>query len=137
MATEKKVEKTDRSFLKTGKPPAAKGLKKSTPLGGQAGEICYGCGTEIPAKAHPDLPPTSVIGIMNAKDVDDGWTVIDNPSTAAAEDGESYVGVPVCLACHKDPQHRTAHPLKVHFFERIGGTPKMALIMAGSMGIQG
>lgn len=137
MATEKKVETTDRSFLKTGwtKPP--KGLKKSTPNGGGPGEICYGCGTEIPAVEHPKLPPNSVIGILNVKDFEEGWTMIDNPGGAAGEDGEKYVGVPVCHLCHQDPAHRVAHPLKVHFFERKGSVPKIALITAGSFGIGG
>lgn len=137
MATEKKVEKTDRSFLKTGKPMASKGIKKAMPNAGTPGEICYGCGSEIIPAAHPSLPPTSVIGVINAKDVDDGWTMIDNPAGNTGEDGEKYVGVPVCLLCHRDPQHRTAHPLKVHFFERVGATPRIALMMAGSMGIGG
>lgn len=135
MAETKKAERTDRSFLKTG-AAAPKG-KKTTGVKAQAGEICYGCGATIDPPEHPALPPTSVVGIINTKDLEDGWTMIEHPTGEAGEDGEKYVGVPVCLACHRDPAHRSAHPLKVHFFERRGNAPKLALLMAGSNTIGG
>ncbi len=124
-----------RKSMKSG-ATAPKGLKKSTPAA-QAGELCYGCGATINPPEHPSLPPTSVLGVMHEEDVDDGWTVIDNPSPDAAEDGQSYVGVPVCIPCHQDPAHRTAHPLKCHFFERRGSAAKIGLMLAGSMNVQG
>lgn len=126
-----------RKSMKSGATAPKGALKKSTAFGGEAGEVCYGCGTEIPVREHPALPPTSVIGVMHAEDVDAGWTTIDNPSPDAAEDGQSYVGVPVCIPCHQDPAHRTAHQLKCHFFERKGSAAKIGLMLAGSMGIQG
>ena len=131
-----KKEKTDRAFLKPGRPVPKGGLRKTT-VQAKAGELCYGCGAVIQPPAHPQLPPTSVVGVINTKDLEDGWTSIDHPSGETAEDGEKYVGVPVCLACHRDPGHRSAHPLKVHFFERVGNAPKVALMLAGSMSVQG
>jgi hypothetical protein len=134
MAEKKQV--TDRSFLKTG-AAAPKGALKKAGARAAAGEVCYGCGTVINLPEHPSLPPTSVVGILNAKDFEDGWTKIDHPTGDAAEDGERYAAVPVCIPCHVDPAHRTAHPLKVHFFERRGNAATIGLLMAGSMNIQG
>jgi hypothetical protein len=121
--------------------PAPKGLKKA---GFQAaeGEVCYGCGQTIqPAPTlppeYPPLPPTSVVGVMHEEDVDAGWTTIEHPTGEAGEDGQKYVAVPVCIPCHVDPAHRTAHQLKCHFFERRGNASKIGLMLAGSMGIQG
>jgi hypothetical protein len=131
----KDKNKTDRSFLKTGATPP-KGLKKAG-FRAAEGEICYGCGAIINPPPHPDLPATSVVGILHVEDFEDGWTKIDHPTGEAGEDGQKYVAVPVCIACHKDPAHRSAHPLKVHFFERRGNGPKIALLMAGSFNIQG
>lgn len=126
-----KAEKTDRSVLKSGKAPDAKGLKKAKAAPAE-GEICYGCGAlSSAANPHP------VVGVINSADLDDGWTSIDNASGEPGEDGEQYVGVPVCGACHRDPQHRSAHPLKVHFFERKGNSAKFGIMTAGSFGIQG
>lgn len=114
------------------KEAAAKvGLKKSQPMGA-AGEICAGCGSQ-----STEASPFPVIGVMNSHDVPDGVTVIDNPSSDSAEDGESYVGVVACDACWRDPAHRTLNTLKVHFFERKGNAPKIGLMLAGSANVQG
>lgn len=124
-----KAEKTDRSVLKSGKAPESKGLKKAKAAPAE-GEICYGCGSlSSAANPHP------VVGVLNRTDLDDGWTVLDNDSPG--EDGETYVGVPVCDACWRNPEHRSAHPLKVHFFERKGNSAKVGLLTAGSFGIGG
>lgn len=105
-------------------------LKKSKPLG-SAGEKCFGCGAVSSDGQHP------IIGVINKKDINDSATVIDNPSEDAAQDGQHYVGVPVCDNCWKDPRHRTANPLKCHFFERKGNVPKIGLMLAGSFDLGG
>ena len=114
------------------KEAAAKAsLKKGKPMG-SAGEVCAGCGA-----VSTEGAPFPVLGIMNERDVPAGATVIDNPNTDSADDGENYVGVAVCDACWRDPAHRTGDPLKVHFFERKGNAAKIGLMLAGSANIQG
>jgi len=81
-------------------------------------ETCYGCGAK--AESHP------IIGVVNKDDVKAGTAVLENP-----DEGSDFVGVPVCAACHVDPEHRTAHDLKAHFFSAGPGAIR-ALVMAGS-----
>jgi hypothetical protein len=87
-------------------------------------EICYGCGAK--AEQHP------ILGVMNKADVKRGATIIPNPAEASP-----FVGVPVCKLCHEDPEHRTVHALKCHFFSRGGKREVMGLVMAGSADIGG
>lgn len=104
--------------------------KKST-LRGSAGEECFGCG----AMSGDD--PFPVIGVIHERDAVNAATSIDHPTGEPGEDGEKYVAVPVCKACHEDPAHRTKNALKVHFFERKGNTAQIGLMLAGSMNLQG
>ena len=108
----------------------AKGEKASGSRAGSS-ETCGGCGAEV-APAPTGQAPTSVLAVMHKDDVPEGATTIDNPDT-----NSDFVGVVVCLACHRDPAHRSKSPLKAHFFERVGNTPKVALMMAGSSDING
>lgn len=58
----------------------------------------------------------------------------EHPMVAVVRDGDHFVNVPVCKACHEDPAHRTS-PIKGHFFPRQHRTA--ATIAAGSGDIQG
>lgn len=90
-------------------------------------ETCYGCGAE--AESHP------IVGVLNSGDVDpkfDKKSIIANP-----DGGSVFVGVPVCAACHQDPEHRDEHDLKCHFFDRSSASIARALVMAGSSSIGG
>lgn len=104
--------------------------KKST-LRGSAGEECFGCG------AMSGDEPHSIVGVIHERDAVDATTSIDHPTGEPGEDGENYVAVPVCKACHVDPAHRTKNALKVHFFERKGNSAQIGLMLAGSLNLQG
>lgn len=86
-------------------------------------ERCYGCGAE--AEKHP------IVGVAHAQDVEAGTDVLKNPN-----DASNFVGVHVCKDCHVNPEHRTAHALKCHFFER-GEKALVGMILAGSENIGG
>lgn len=64
-------------------------------------EVCEGCGATAPH--HP------IVGITSK--------------------GGVFVSVPVCIACWRDPAHRTT-PIKAHFFRREDAD--RALARAGS-----
>lgn len=94
-------------------------------------EQCYGCDADA-KEQHP------VIGVINKKELDTAVAFIANPkgTNAKGEDGEHYVGVPVCKACHEDPAHRTVRSLKCHFFYRTDKDAVLvALIRAGSLNL--
>jgi len=139
MATSKKAPERAKGKAVSRKAQRAKAGKAS------GAELCYGCG-DAAKPGQIDLTQRRVIveaqhpviGVINERDVDDSFGhVVENPTEDTGPDGEFYVGVPVCRACHVDPQHRRLRPLKCHFFERVGNTHKMALIAAGSSDIGG
>ena len=103
-------------------------------------EKCYGCGAETKEAQKVEngeivtyFEKHPIVGVVNKADVEEGTAVLENP------DAESvFVGVLVCKECHENPEHRTAHALKCHFFERTSQKQiRMALILAGSEDIGG
>lgn len=99
---------------------------------GAAGEVCAGCGAVAEEGA-----PFPVIAVLHEQDAAKLTTVVDHPTGEPGEDGQNYVGAPVCDACWRDPAHRSKNALKCHFFERKGNAAQIGLMLAGSFNIQG
>lgn len=77
-------------------------------------ETCYGCG--VKAEAHP------FVGVMANRDIEGREGV-----------GSGFADVPVCAACHTDPEHR-ARGLKAHFFPREARRAGVALAGSSTLG---
>jgi hypothetical protein len=86
-------------------------------------EKCAGCGI-----AAREGQAAAIVAVMNEEDAARSLgTVIGSPSA------KGFVAVPVCRACHEDPEHR-AVPIKGAFFPRAQA--RRAVAAAGYSGIQ-
>jgi hypothetical protein len=93
-------------------------------------EKCAGCGIaarveENGSGGHP------VVCMMNKDDVA-ALDHVDETSGQSEASKRGFVHVPVCKACHENPEHRV-FPLKGHFFMRDQAAS--ALVHAGSNAI--
>ena len=79
-------------------PPEVDDMLSGTALDAAGHEVCAGC--EAVAPRHP-------------------WSGIghEDPDGPGGEPAR-FVAFPVCDLCHRDPQHRSKRPLKMHFFPR-------------------
>lgn len=79
-------------------------------------ERCYGCDAQ--ADTHPK------VAVMSRGDVEPGRALEHDKISQ-----RGFVSVPVCQACHENPDHRT-RPIKAHFFDR--DQVDTALVNAGA-----
>lgn len=85
-------------------------------------ERCGGCGVGARVgNGKAGFPWSAVMSEEDAKELP------EIPEQEPSQRG--FVTVPVCDACHRDPEHRV-YPLKAHFFPRVA--EQQAKAAAGS-----